>query len=162
MVRSGLFDVSALYDALDAQRRSRDLSWSAVARAIGGISVSTLTGLPGRTVVEGDGVLQMLRWLDRAPESFVRGSPAGSEVRLPSVGPDEVLRFDAAAIYDALDAQRVARDWTWQQLADAIGGVSASMLTRLAQGGRVSVPPIIRIVSWLGRPVAEFTRASKH
>lgn len=161
MLRRAQFDVAALYDALDAQRRSRGWTWSAVARAMGGISVSTLTGLPRRVAVEGDGVLQMLRWLDRAPESFVRGVAWGNEVRLPPVPPGEVLRFDAVAVYEALDAARAAHDWTWQQLAAAIGGVSAAMLTRLAKGGRVSVPAIIWIIGWLGHPVAEFTRASK-
>jgi hypothetical protein len=158
--RPGTFDVAALYAALDETRRARDLTWTAAAREIG-VSPSTLTGLRGRTSVEGDGVLQMLRWLERAPEAFTVGSHASRGGTLPSVGPGEVLRFDAAAIYRALDAQRDARQWTWPKLAAAIGGVSPSMLTHLANGGRVSMPSIVRIIGWLGRPVADFTRASQ-
>jgi hypothetical protein len=37
------FDLEALFDALDAQRRSRALSWQQVAREMGGLSASTLT-----------------------------------------------------------------------------------------------------------------------
>lgn len=103
-------------------------------------------------------MLQMLRWLDRAPETFVRPCSNVPAVRLPDVGAGEVLRFDAAAIYAALEARRVANRWTWPQLAAAIGGVSASMLTHFATGGRVSVPSVIRVIAWLGRPVADFTR----
>src|SRR6185437_7130214 len=97
-MRSGTFDVTALYAALDDARRERGLSWTAAARAIG-VSPSTLRGLRERTAVEGDGVLQMLRWLDRAPESFTLGRRAIAGATLPSVGPGNVLRFDAAAIY---------------------------------------------------------------
>jgi hypothetical protein len=76
------FDVDALYEALDAQRCARAMSWEQAARAISAqfrdapsrpLAPSTLTGMRGRSVLEGDGVLQMLRWLGRAPESFVPG-----------------------------------------------------------------------------------------
>jgi uncharacterized protein YfiM (DUF2279 family) len=158
---AGLFDILALYEALDDRRRASNLSWAAVARSIGGISASTLTGLRQRRVVEGDGVLQMLRWLNRAPESFLRRPRSTPTEHLPGVAPGEVLRFDARAIYAALDTRRAANQWTWSQLAAAIGGVSASMLTHLDRGGRVSMPSIMRVVVWLGQPTASFTRASK-
>jgi uncharacterized protein YfiM (DUF2279 family) len=157
----GLFDIPALYEALDEARRAGGLSWAAVARSIGGISASTLTGLCRHRMVEGDGILQILRWLDRAPESFLRRPRSAPTAPLPRVAPGEVLRFDARAIYAALDARRAANQWTWSQLAAAIGGVTTSMLIHLNNGGRVSMPTIMRVTVWLGQPVATFTRTSK-
>src|SRR5215467_3620214 len=82
------FDVVALYKAIDAQRLERGMTWKAVARdvnraderyGIHPISPSTTTGLKDkRWGVEGDGVLQMLLWLDRTPESFVLGHPGAT------------------------------------------------------------------------------------
>jgi len=57
-----------------------------------------------------------------------------------------------------LDAQRTARGLTWPQVADEIGGVAPGGLTRLANGGRVGFPEVMRIFRWLGRPAASFTR----
>jgi hypothetical protein len=72
-----------------------------------------------------------------------------------------VLRFDAAALYRALDAQHEDPQWTWPKLAAAIGGVPPSMLRHLADGGRASVPSIMRVIAWLDRPVADFTRPNQ-
>jgi hypothetical protein len=159
-VESTGFFVRALYDALDAQRRAREMSWQQVAREIGGISASTLTGMRERSTLEGDGVLQMVRWLRRTPESFVPTADGASTAitMLPQARPGQMLRFDAGAIYEALDSERVRRGMTWQQVANEVGGSSAADLTRLAQGGRVGFPKVLRVVGWLGRPVADFTR----
>jgi hypothetical protein len=161
------FDVGALYEALDAARRARGLSWAQLAREIsaqfgrtglGPIAASTLSGMRARRFVEGDGVLQALRWLNRTPESFVPGHmPAANEV-MPHVESDRILRFDAIAIYKAMDAQRATRGLTWRRVADEIGGVAPGGLTRLANGGRVGFPEVMRICRWLGRPAATFTR----
>jgi transcriptional regulator with XRE-family HTH domain len=69
---SGRFNAAALYEALDAQRSSRGLTWSQVAKEVG-VSVSTLTRtkLGGR--MEVDGMLAMVRWLGRSAESFTFG-----------------------------------------------------------------------------------------
>lgn len=164
------FDIAALYSALDAERRERGLSWQQVAREINALfertsaqplGVSTLTGIRGRAVLEGDGVLQMLRWLKRSPESFVPGCPerAAEAAQLPGPGPDRILRFDTRELYAALDARRIERGLTWKQAAEEIGGFNAVGLTRLSQGGRTGFPPVMRIVRWLGYPAAHFTRA---
>jgi hypothetical protein len=164
------FDIDALYVALDAERQSRRLSWQQLTREINDlfaqvrtrpISASTLRGMRGRATVEGNGVLQMLLWLDRTPESFVAGHPSPNEAgaKLARVGPRRILRFDAASIFVALDAQRVERAMTWAQVANDIGGINASSLTRLSNGGLVAFPAVVRIATWLKRPVAHFTRA---
>lgn len=157
-----MFDIHALYRALDAQRCRRGMSWQEMAREVGGVSPATLTGLRARSSVEGDGVLQMLRWLGRTPESFVPGHPAAAtgEATLPRADPSQTLRFDAKAIYAALDSRRLERAMTWQQVAKEIGAVNAAGLTRMAQGGRVSFPSVMRIFGWLGRPAADFIRVS--
>ncbi len=88
------------------------------------IAASTLSGMRGKRVIEGDGVLQALRWLNRTPESFVPGHVPAANEALPHVDPDRILRFDAIAIYQALDAQRIARGLSWSQVAREIGGIA--------------------------------------
>ncbi|HSS75741.1 MAG TPA: hypothetical protein VLV54_03260 [Thermoanaerobaculia bacterium] len=169
--RSTDFDIGALFAALDGQRQARGMSWQQVVRDINAlfenvpaqpISVSTVTGMRNREAIEGDGVLQMLRWLKRAPESFVPGYPeaAAETLALPDVGPHQILRFDTRELYTALDAQRIARGMTWKQVASEIGGFSAASLTRFAMGGRTGFPQVMRITGWLRRPAVSFVRVS--
>jgi hypothetical protein len=79
------FDIAALFDALDVQRRNRALSWQGVAREIWNqsavlnahrddhpISASTLTGMPNRRDTTCQHALFMLRWLGRTPEASCR------------------------------------------------------------------------------------------
>jgi uncharacterized protein YfiM (DUF2279 family) len=165
------FDIAALHAALDSQRQQHGLSWQQVAREIASlsnqaparpISASTLSGLRKRSSIEGDGVLQMLRWLRRTPESFVGGGAKGvaRTAILPDAGPHQILRFDTRKLHADLEAQRVARGMTWQDVAREIGGVSAASLARLSVGGRTAFPQVMRITRWLDRPAASFTRAS--
>jgi hypothetical protein len=65
-----------------------------------------------------------------------------------------VIRFDARALYVALDEQRRAREMSWEQLAAAIG-VSAATITRTRIGGRLEVDGMLAMVSWLGVPVRD-------
>lgn len=167
MTRPVDFDLKALYLALDAERRSRGMSWHQAARDISAafrdtpaapLSASTLTGLRERSVAEGDGVLQMLRWLDRSPESFIAGHEGGAA--LPAVGLDQILRFDTQRLHAAVDARRTERGMTWKEVASEIPGFSAASLARLSKGGRTSFPHVARIAMWLGVPLAAFTRAA--
>ena len=79
---AGRFDAQALYVALDAQRRSRELSWQQVALEVG-VSASTLTRTKRGGRMEVDGMLSMTRWLGRAVESFTRGATRERETREP-------------------------------------------------------------------------------
>lgn len=65
----GRFRTRDLYDALNAERQARGLTWSQVAQATG-ISESTLTGTRRGGRLEVDGALAMVRWLGRTIESF--------------------------------------------------------------------------------------------
>lgn len=167
-MRASDFSLRALYAALDAERRARGLSWAAATREMNGraervsagrhqMSASTVKGVGKRTVAEGDGVLAMLRWLKRTPESFVQGHADGA--RLPEVPAGKVLRFDTKRMHAALEAQRVARGMIWEEVAKEVG-LGVSSLKYLANGGRTAFPQVMRIVRWLGRPATEFTRMS--
>jgi transcriptional regulator with XRE-family HTH domain len=64
-------------------------------------------------------------------------------------------RFSAAAFFAALDAQRAAKRLTWKQVAEA-SGVSASTLTRMAQGKRPDVDGLAALASWSGLDANQF------
>ena len=66
--------------------------------------------------------------------------------------------FDSEAFYDALDAERQARQFTWKQVA-AESGVSASTLTRMAQGRRPDVDGLAALTSWSGLAADYFVRS---
>ena len=66
-------------------------------------------------------------------------------------------RFDAEAFYSALDAERISRRNTWKQVA-AEAKVSASTLTRMAQGRRPDVDSLAALVTWSGLRSDTFVR----
>ncbi|MEM7002516.1 MAG: hypothetical protein AAF529_17135 [Pseudomonadota bacterium] len=65
------FDGCSLYEALDRQRRQRQLSWTVEARQTG-VSVSTLRWAEQGRRTEVDGMLAMVGWLDEVVETFVK------------------------------------------------------------------------------------------
>lgn len=67
------FDSASLFDAMEAERLHREISWARVAEETG-ISASTIkrTRLGGR--MEVDGMLNLVAWLDRPVEEFVYDS----------------------------------------------------------------------------------------
>jgi len=69
------------------------------------------------------------------------------------------IRFDARALYDALDAQRRERNLSWRQVADEIG-VSTATLTRTRLGGRMEADGMLAMTRWLGRTAESFTRST--
>jgi hypothetical protein len=168
------FDIAALFDALDSQRRDRGLSWQGVARELWDqsaslnalrhdhpISASTLTGMSKRRETSCQHALFMLRWLDRTPESFMPGLIFDAKrTALPLAGPDQRLRWDLQGLYDALDLARRERSLTWPELAHELHCTSSQLSgikrARYAIGMRLAM----RIVSWLARPASDFVRAA--
>jgi transcriptional regulator with XRE-family HTH domain len=73
-----------------------------------------------------------------------------ARVRMTSPG-----RFNAAALYEAMDAQRRARGMSWAQVGAEMG-VSPSTLTRTKLGGRMEVDGMLAMVRWVGRTVESF------
>lgn len=168
------FDVGALHSAIDEQRMSRKMSWKSVAREVNRtderydvrpISPSTISGLKNkRWGVEGDGVIQMLLWLDRSPESFVPGHPGAThpDARLPRLGDGRILRFDVPLIYSKLDALRTARGLTWVEVVGEIGGLcSADQLKNMGKQQRTGFPQVMRLARWLHCPAAALTRIAR-
>jgi transcriptional regulator with XRE-family HTH domain len=68
-----------------------------------------------------------------------------------------MIRFDAKALYVALDEHRRTREMSWEQVAAAIG-VSVGTIIRTREGGRMEVDGMLAMVSWLGVPVETFVR----
>lgn len=68
--------------------------------------------------------------------------------------------FDAAAFYAALDAQRAAKSLTWKDVAEQ-AGISASTLTRMAQGRRPDVDGLACLLAWSGLDAHEFIKSEK-
>ena len=68
-----------------------------------------------------------------------------------------MIRFDARALYEALDAQRAARGLNWPDVARETG-VAVATLKRTQAGGRLEVDGMLAMVAWLGRSVESFTR----
>ncbi|HKE58375.1 MAG TPA: hypothetical protein VKB46_16805 [Pyrinomonadaceae bacterium] len=64
------FDSKALYQALDEQRRNRNLTWDQVANEIG-VSKATISRTKGGGRMEVDGMLAMVAWLGIPVERFV-------------------------------------------------------------------------------------------
>jgi transcriptional regulator with XRE-family HTH domain len=63
--------------------------------------------------------------------------------------------FDAAAFYAALDSQRQSQRLNWKQVARE-AGISASTLTRLAQGRRPDVDSLAALLTWSGLKADQF------
>jgi hypothetical protein len=168
------FDLKALYEALDEQRRSRGLTWAAVAREVNRIApgehaaghpiaTSTITGLKTKGAGEGDGILAMLLWLHRSPESFIPGFEGADAERFrlrEGLPREQCLRWDTKKLHAALNARRQDRRMTWRQVGQEVGGFTAGMLMNLSKGGRVGFPGVMRLVRWLDQPAAAFTRVA--
>lgn len=73
----------------------------------------------------------------------------------------EKAQFDAEGFYAALDAQRASRKLHWKKVAEE-SGVSASTLTRLAQGKRPDVDSLAALVGWAGLSADAFVRSDEH
>lgn len=68
--------------------------------------------------------------------------------------------FDAGAFYEALDSVRQARRLNWKQVAGE-SGVSASTLTRMAQGKRPDVDGLAALVAWSGLDADDYVRSDQ-
>jgi transcriptional regulator with XRE-family HTH domain len=65
--------------------------------------------------------------------------------------------FDSEAFYEALDAVRQVKNLNWKQVA-AESGVSASTLTRMAQGRRPDVNGLAALSAWSGLISDDYVR----
>src|SRR2546428_7292412 len=66
--------------------------------------------------------------------------------------------FDTEGFFAALDAVRKAKGQSWKEVA-ADSGVSASTLTRMAQGKRPDVDGLAALLAWSGLAATPFVRS---
>src|SRR5256885_979405 len=72
--------------------------------------------------------------------------------------PREAKGFDGDAFYRALETTVIARSKTWKQVA-AETGVSASTLTRMAQGRKPDAASLAALSAWAGLNPSDFVEA---
>jgi hypothetical protein len=167
------FNVIALYEALDAQRAARELSWRQVTlefasaysdladklakagRPVHPFAQSTIVSMVKRKDTTCQHALIMLRWLGRAPEEFVSGGKVKA-VPLPTVGADRMLRWHLPALYEALNTERQGSHLTWPQLATEIGCSPGQLNAIHKLKYAIGMVLAMRITGWLNRPAADF------
>ena len=67
--------------------------------------------------------------------------------------------FDGQGFYQAIDAERSSRKINWKQVAEE-SGVSASTLTRIAQGKKPDVDSLSALIAWSGLDSDNFIRSA--
>jgi hypothetical protein len=169
------FDCGALFLALDAERRGRDLGWYELADQLWQQSSDLnaersadhpLCGGAVKRLRERDATscqyaLFMLRWLDRAPEDFLSGPVVDvGDVRLPEAKADSRLRWDLNQLHSALDDQRRQHGLTWAKLAEELD-CTPSRLTNLRTARLADMGLVMRITQWLGEPAAAFIHPAR-
>ena len=164
--RGGDFDVRGLWDAMETERRRRDITWRRVLEemSVPGVehplSLTTIQNLRRLDTVTCQHALGMIGWLRRTPESFVRGlNRPGAP--LPLGAPTRLLRWDMSAFADAVSAERRRRGLTWTELAHELDCSVSQVagLSRLRYGTTMRLA--MRITRWLDRPAADFVIAVK-
>jgi hypothetical protein len=169
------FDALAMHAAMDAQRVERGLSWQQVATALWEqsallnerrhdhpISASTLTGIAKRGDCTCQHALFILRWIGRTPESFLSVPPVNaSSTSLPSAGPDQRLRWNLAAVHEALQERRSERGLTWKALAKELRCTEHQLTGIRTARFAIGMKLAMRIVQWLERPAADFIYAAQ-
>jgi hypothetical protein len=165
------FDACAMWKALDSQRRERGLRWSGVATEIWELSAELNVRRPSdhpispstirRLSQGGDSSCQhalfILRWLDKAPESFLgRAGAVPAAEPLPDCGPDRRLRWDVPRTYADLDAARRDCGITWSELARELRCTPSQLTGIRTARFAIGMGLAMRITQWLGRPAADF------
>jgi hypothetical protein len=164
-----VFDCGALFHALDAQRRERDLGWYDLADELwqqsSGLNAQrtdhplcggAVARLQTRGAISCQYALFMLRWLRGAPEDFLIGPAVDvGDVTLPEAGSDSRLRWNLSELYAVLNQQRRERNLTWAELAQELG-CTASRLTNLRKARLADMDLAMRVTQWLSKPAAAF------
>jgi hypothetical protein len=167
------FDGLGLFEAMDAKRLEKGLSWQGVADEIWNLSSalndrrrdhptspSTIKGLPRARDTSCQHGLFYLRWLGRAPEDFLVGGPVRVRAPLPQAGLDRRLRWDLAAFYDALNAKRKTDGLAWSELAVRLGYTPSQIQGIRTLRFAVRMSLALKITQWLETPAANFVYAA--
>ncbi len=127
-----VFDLQALFHAIDTERQRQHLSWTALSRHVG-VSASTIRRYSQANDAEADGVLILIQWLATTPEDYITGNTITPE-RLPppANGPVRV------------DMNRVANATQDPRGADGRTRTTIQRLVRAAQDTNQSVASLAR------------------
>ncbi|MBB3662484.1 transcriptional regulator with XRE-family HTH domain [Prauserella sediminis] len=98
---SGRMDLPRLHDALDAQRRARDLSWRQLAEEAG-VSPSLLSRMGNGQRPDLDGFIALVQWLGTPAEEFM-SHPGDDRATPPAHGPTPELETQLAMLLRARD-----------------------------------------------------------
>jgi len=167
------FDALALYEALDEQRRGRELSWVGVAQEMWDLSAdlnsrrhdhpispSTVRNLATRGATSCQHALFMLRWLGRPPESFLVGVTPHAGDALPQAGADRRLRWNLVKLHAALELARRQRGLTWVETAREIKCHANQLQGLRTVKFAVDMNLAMKCVQWLGVSASEFIYAA--
>lgn len=88
--------------------------------------------LRGSEPIGADGIAALATVVAAAQRRFEAEHPANAE---------------AAALYELLDAARLARGMTWRQVARE-AGIASSLVTRIAQGLMPDAPVVVALEQW--------------
>jgi hypothetical protein len=163
------FDAVALYDALEYQRLERGLTWQGVANQVWDLSsvlnaqrgdhplsVSTIKNLGLRRATSCQHALFLLRWLDRTPESFLKGASRDAGSPLPRASNAERPRWNLHRLYEVLNATRKEEGITWQQLARELRCTPHQLTGLRTAKFAIDMALAMCIVQWLARPASDF------
>ena len=129
---TAMFDLQALFHAIDAERQRQHLSWTALSRQVG-VSASTIRRYSEANDAEADGVLILIQWLATTPEDYITGSTITPEkLAPPENGP---VRVDMNRVADASQDPRGA---------DGRTRTTIQRLVRAAQDTNQSVASLTR------------------
>lgn len=131
----GAFDLGALFVEVGLEREVHGLSWAALGRRVG-VSPSTIRRYEGADDAEADGVLAVVRWMNKTPEHYVGGSVIEGS-RLVETGRGIVR----------VDMELVAR-----AEGDARGARGRS---------RTTIQHLVGVAQRCGQPVASLTHFSE-
>ena len=129
-----VFDLQALFYAIDAERQRQQLSWTALSRQVG-VSASTIRRYSEANDAEADGVLILIQWLATAPEDYITANSITPEkLTPPENGPVRV------------DMNRVTNASKDPQGAAGRTRTTIQRLVRAAQDTNQSVASLTRTV----------------
>lgn len=153
----GDFDVIELWEAVDAQRIARDMSWHHVTRTLRWMSQDTIARMRVSGTSTCNHVLPMIHWVGRTPESFTVDPEGAVHELLPEPG-ERGWRWwwrhkDLTA---QLEARQRELGLTPRELAAELGLAKSPVasLKRLRYGPPIGLAMIVS--RWLGRSAASF------
>ncbi|MEM7286411.1 MAG: hypothetical protein AAF480_08680 [Actinomycetota bacterium] len=125
-------DLHRLHQAIDAERQQQGLSWTALSRQVG-VAASTIRRYADANDAEADGVLNLIQWLDAAPEHYITNNTL-TPTKLPPLESGRA-RVDMSRIAEATTDPRGADGRT-----------------------RTTIQRVVRAAEHSGQPIAALTR----